>query len=146
MYEKITACSSENRQRKPSKIRIGTAYRQAEKHDHGDKGRNVVTGLPKTVTLTSEEIREALLDAVSQIVDAVHNVLEKTPPELAADVSERGIVLTGRRRAAGRIGGNNQRENRHQYHDGGKSGHGGSFGNRAVRGKLCRSSNADNTR
>ena len=59
------------------------------------KGRNVVTGLPKTVTLTSEEIREALLDAVSQIVDAVHNVLEKTPPELAADVSERGIVLTG---------------------------------------------------
>ncbi|HIS80793.1 MAG TPA: rod shape-determining protein [Candidatus Scatomonas merdavium] len=77
------------------KIRIGTAYRQAENMTMEIKGRNVVTGLPKTVTLTSEEIREALLDAVSQIVDAVHNVLEKTPPELAADVSERGIVLTG---------------------------------------------------
>lgn len=77
------------------KIRIGTAYRQAENMAMEIKGRNVVTGLPKTVTLTSEEIREALLDAVSQIVDAVHNVLEKTPPELAADVSERGIVLTG---------------------------------------------------
>ena len=59
------------------------------------KGRNVVTGLPKMVTLTSEEIREALTDTVSQIVEAVHSVLEKTPPELAADVSERGIVLTG---------------------------------------------------
>ena len=77
------------------KIRIGTAYRQAENMTMEIKGRNVVTGLPKTVTLTSEEIREALVDAVSQIVDAVHNVLEKTPPELAADVSERGIVLTG---------------------------------------------------
>ena len=77
------------------KIRIGTAYRQAENMTMEIKGRNVVTGLPKTVTLTSEEIREALLDTVSQIVDAVHNVLEKTPPELAADVSERGIVLTG---------------------------------------------------
>ena len=54
-----------------------------------------MTGLPKTVTLTSEEIREALVDTVSQIVEAVHSVLEKTPPELAADVSERGIVLTG---------------------------------------------------
>lgn len=77
------------------KIRIGTAYRQAEDTTMEIKGRNVVTGLPKTVTLTSEEIREALTDTVSQIVDAVHNVLEKTPPELAADISERGIVLTG---------------------------------------------------
>ena len=77
------------------KIKIGTAYQQPELMTMDIKGRNVVTGLPKTVTLTSEEIREALVDTVSQIVEAVHSVLEKTPPELAADVSERGIVLTG---------------------------------------------------
>ena len=59
------------------------------------KGRNVVTGLPKAVTLSSEEMREALAESVGQIVEAVHSVLEKTPPELAADISERGIVLTG---------------------------------------------------
>ena len=77
------------------KIKIGTAYQQPELMTMDIKGRNVVTGLPKTVTRTSEEIREALVDTVSQIVEAVHSVLEKTPPELAADVSERGIVLTG---------------------------------------------------
>ena len=59
------------------------------------KGRNVITGLPKSVTLTSEEIREALQDSVNAIVDAVHGILEKTPPELASDIAERGIVLTG---------------------------------------------------
>ena len=59
------------------------------------KGRNVITGLPKVVTLTSEEIRIALKDATNQIVEAVHGVLEKTPPELAADIVDRGIVLTG---------------------------------------------------
>ena len=95
MYEKITCLFIGEQTAEAVKIRIGTAYRQAENMTMEIKGRNVVTGLPKTVTLTSEEIREALLDAVSQIVDAVHNVLEKTPPELAADVSERGIVLTG---------------------------------------------------
>ena len=50
------------------------------------KGRNVITGLPKVVTLTSEEIRIALRDATNQIVETVHGVLEKTPPELAADM------------------------------------------------------------
>ena len=59
------------------------------------KGRNVLTGLPKKVKLTSEEIRVALKDATGQIVEAVHGVLEKTPPELAADIVDRGIVLTG---------------------------------------------------
>ena len=53
------------------------------------------TGLPKTVTVTSEETREALREATAQIVEAVHSVLERTPPELAADISDRGIVLTG---------------------------------------------------
>ena len=59
------------------------------------KGRNVITGLPKTIKLTSEEVRVALKDATGQIVDTVHGVLEKTPPELAADIVDRGIVLAG---------------------------------------------------
>ena len=59
------------------------------------KGRDTITGLPKSVTLTSEEIREALKDATVQIMETIHGILEKTPPELAADVADRGIVLTG---------------------------------------------------
>ena len=59
------------------------------------RGRNLVTGLPKTITVTSEETEEALREPTMQIVEAVHSVLEKTPPELAADVADRGIVLTG---------------------------------------------------
>ena len=55
----------------------------------------MITGLPKVATLTSEEIRAALKDATGQIVELVHSVLEKTPPELAADIVDRGIVLTG---------------------------------------------------
>ena len=59
------------------------------------KGRDTITGLPKSITLTSEEIREALKDATVQIMETIHGILEKTPPELAADVADRGIVLTG---------------------------------------------------
>ena len=59
------------------------------------RGRNLVTGLPKTITVTSDETLDALKEITSQIVEAVHSVLEKTPPELAADVADRGIVLTG---------------------------------------------------
>ena len=59
------------------------------------RGRNLVTGLPKTVSVSSEETEEALREATLQIVEAVHSVLEKTPPELAADVADRGIILTG---------------------------------------------------
>ena len=59
------------------------------------RGRNLVTGLPKTITITSDETLEALREPAMQIVDAVHNVLERTPPELAADVYDRGIVMTG---------------------------------------------------
>ena len=54
-----------------------------------------MTGLPKTITVSSEETEEALKEATSQVVEAVHSVLEKTPPELAADIADRGIVLTG---------------------------------------------------
>ena len=77
------------------KIKIGTACQEASPRMLEVKGRNVITGLPKVVTLTSEEIRIALRDATNQIVETVHGVLEKTPPELAADIVDRGIVLTG---------------------------------------------------
>lgn len=59
------------------------------------RGRNLVTGLPKTVTVTSSETEEALRETTGQIVEAVIGVLERTPPELSADILERGIVLTG---------------------------------------------------
>lgn len=77
------------------KIKIGTACKRPQIETMEVKGRNVITGLPKTVTLTSEEVREALQESTTKIVEAVHGVLEKTPPELAADIVERGIVLTG---------------------------------------------------
>ena len=77
------------------KIQVGSAYARAEESSMEVRGRNLVTGLPKTVTVTSEETREALREATAQIVEAVHSVLERTPPELAADISDRGIVLTG---------------------------------------------------
>lgn len=77
------------------KIKIGTACEETSPRTMEVKGRNVITGLPKVVTLTSEEIRSALKDATGQIVEAIHGVLEKTPPELAADIVDRGIVLTG---------------------------------------------------
>ena len=70
------------------KIRIGSAYPRPESVTVDVRGRNLVTGLPKTITVTSEETEEALKDTTSQIVEAVHSVLEKTPPELAADIAE----------------------------------------------------------
>ena len=72
------------------KIKIGSCFPLAQNETMDVRGRNLVTGLPKTVTVSSEETEETL-----QIVEAVHSVLEKTPPELAADVADRGIVLTG---------------------------------------------------
>lgn len=77
------------------KIKIGTACKEAATRTMEVKGRNVITGLPKVVTLTSEEVRVALREATGQIVEAIHGILEKTPPELAADIVDRGIVLTG---------------------------------------------------
>lgn len=77
------------------KIKIGSAFPRPESVSVDVRGRNLVTGLPKTITVTSEETEEALRDPSTQIVEAVHSVLEKTPPELAADIADRGIVLTG---------------------------------------------------
>lgn len=77
------------------KIKIGSAFPRAEVDYMDVRGRNLVTGLPKTVKVSSEETEEALRETTAQIIEAIHGVLEKTPPELAADIAERGIVLTG---------------------------------------------------
>ena len=77
------------------KIKIGSAYKRLEPDYLEVRGRNLVTGLPRTVKVSSEDTEEALKDTTSQIVEAIHSVLEKTPPELAADIADRGIVLTG---------------------------------------------------
>ncbi|KGP90931.1 rod shape-determining protein MreB [Pontibacillus chungwhensis BH030062] len=77
------------------KMEIGTAGNPGEDEELDIRGRDLVTGLPKTITITAEEIAGSLKDTVDQIVDAVKNTLEKTPPELSADIMDRGIVLTG---------------------------------------------------
>jgi len=77
------------------KINIGTAYPRVQEVSAEIRGRNLISGLPMNITVTSTEIMEALEEPVSSIVEAVHSVLEKTPPELAADISDRGIVMTG---------------------------------------------------
>ncbi|WP_078430222.1 rod shape-determining protein [Alkalihalobacterium alkalinitrilicum] len=77
------------------KLEIGSAGSPEGVEDMDIRGRDLVTGLPKTVTVTGAEISDALKDTVDSIVDAVKNTLEKSPPELAADIMDRGIVLTG---------------------------------------------------
>lgn len=77
------------------KINIGTAFERPEVTSMDVRGRNLITGLPKTITVTSEEMLFALSESVSSVVEAVHYVLEKTPPELSSDISDRGIVMTG---------------------------------------------------
>ena len=77
------------------KITIGAAYPKAQEERMSVKGRDILTGLPKNIQLTSSEIVEALKEPVAAIIDAVKETLEATPPELAADVMEKGIMLTG---------------------------------------------------
>src|SRR6195952_5115976 len=77
------------------KKQIGNAYATDEVLTMEIKGRDLVAGAPKTLVMNSDEVREALSEPVNQIVDAVRSVLERTPPELAADIVDRGIVLTG---------------------------------------------------
>lgn len=77
------------------KIKIGSAYPQKEEISIEIKGRDLIAGLPKTIRVTSQEIREALSEPISSIVEAVRVVLEKAPAELSADLVERGIVLVG---------------------------------------------------
>lgn len=77
------------------KVNVGTAFKRPKPVSMEVRGRNLITGLPKTISVSSDEMLEALQEPVSNIVEAVHAVLEKTPPELAADISDRGIVMTG---------------------------------------------------
>lgn len=77
------------------KIAIGTAYPAEESQNMDVRGRDMVTGLPKTIRLTSDETLEALSEPVQAILQCVKGVLERTPPELAADIMDKGIVLTG---------------------------------------------------
>ena len=77
------------------KINIGTAYSGTPAEVMEIRGRNLITGLPKNLEVRSEEILEALREPVANIVEAIHSVLEKTPPELSADIADRGVVMTG---------------------------------------------------
>ena len=77
------------------KMNIGCAYKKDTDTSMEVKGRDLLSGLPKNVLVNSEELREALKDPVEEIAECVHSVLERTPPELAADISERGIIMTG---------------------------------------------------
>src|SRR5919112_2077750 len=77
------------------KLEVGSAYRMREEIQAEVRGRDMLTGLPKTVILSSEEVRRALEEPVAQIIDAIRSTLDKTPPELAADIMDRGIVLAG---------------------------------------------------
>ena len=74
---------------------IGSAYPREEEVTMDIRGRNLVSGLPETREITSTEMLSALKDSVVKIADAVHSVLEKTPPELSADISDKGILMTG---------------------------------------------------
>lgn len=77
------------------KIQVGTAYPEGTHKEMQIKGRDLVTGLPRALTFTSAEAFQALSEPIMQIIDAVKGVLERTPPELAADIIDKGIVLTG---------------------------------------------------
>lgn len=77
------------------KINVGCVYPKIQDVEMDIRGRDLITGLPKTITIHSSEMLEALIEPAMMIVDSVHSVLEKTPPELAADISDRGIYMTG---------------------------------------------------
>lgn len=77
------------------KINIGSAYTYPDEGEMEIKGRNLLDGLPSNIKINSEEIREALADTVSAVIDAIRSTLERTPPELSADIIDRGIMLTG---------------------------------------------------
>lgn len=77
------------------KVAIGSVYQRDKEITMDVRGRNLISGLPKTITVTSTEMKEALEESVTTMVEAVHSVIEKTPPELVSDISDRGIVLTG---------------------------------------------------
>ena len=77
------------------KFRLGSAWKTEENDKYNVRGLNLINGLPRTVTVSRGEVREAIKEPLSQIVDTVKRTLERTPPELAADIYNRGIVVVG---------------------------------------------------
>ncbi|AJD31023.1 MULTISPECIES: rod shape-determining protein [Clostridium] len=77
------------------KIKIGSAFSKGQNTSMDIRGRDLVTGLPQNLNVTSDEMREALQDTVNSIAELTHSVLEKTPPELSADIADKGIIMTG---------------------------------------------------
>nr|WP_296649254.1 rod shape-determining protein [Romboutsia sp. 13368] len=77
------------------KISIGSAFKDDQEHNMQIRGRDLISGLPKTIEISSTEVRDALREPINSIVDAIKSTLEKTPPELASDIMENGIMLTG---------------------------------------------------
>lgn len=77
------------------KVNVGTVFPRVKEISLDIRGRNLISGLPRTINVTSTEIMKALEEPISSVVEAVHAVLERTPPELASDISDRGIVMTG---------------------------------------------------
>lgn len=77
------------------KVNIGTAFKGERNEEMDIRGRDLVTGLPKNLTITSEEVRKAIEEPVNAIAECAHSVLENTPPELASDIADKGIIMTG---------------------------------------------------
>ena len=77
------------------KMTVGSAFPLQQEREMDIKGRDLLEGIPKTITIKTEEIRDAISEIVSSIVDALRTALERTPPELSSDIADRGIVLTG---------------------------------------------------
>ena len=77
------------------KISIGSTFKDDQEHNMQIRGRDLISGLPKTIEISSAEVRDALKEPINSIVDAIKSTLEKTPPELASDIMENGIMLTG---------------------------------------------------
>jgi rod shape-determining protein MreB len=77
------------------KIKIGSAFKVGDEEELEIKGRDLIAGIPKTMKISSAEVREALQEPTNAIVDAVKRSLERTPPELASDIVDKGIVMTG---------------------------------------------------
>jgi len=93
--KKVHSLSIGDRTAEEIKFRLGSAYKTVDNETYEVRGLNLINGLPRTVTISRGEVRDALGEPLSQIVEAVRRTLERTPPELAADIHNRGIMLTG---------------------------------------------------
>lgn len=93
--KKVHSLATGERTAEEIKFRLGSAYKTQDNDKYDVRGLNLINGLPRTVTISRGEVREALAEPLSAIVEAIKRTLERTPPELAADIYNRGIVLSG---------------------------------------------------